>query len=414
MPDLTLNTKRTKLKNNEQGKSTFIDSSYEGLERDLVRSRRTLDTIVTCQEVFAKAQTKSDLMQRICDVMIQVGGFRMVWIGISQNNKAIKPLASSGIVDGYLESRKLAYRKEKGMGYPASSVIQSGKPYLIQDIARESEAVSWQTEALKRGYASVLALPLISNKKTFGSMCLYAGEPDYFIEKDTEYFNRLAENIVYSIVALQTRSERYRAEDDLKQSLEKLRKTLGAVIEALENAVEIRDPYTAGHQRRVADLGRSIAIEMGLAEDTVDGIRIGGILHDIGKIYVPTDILMKPRSLTPLEFDLIKLHPQVGYDVLKAIDFPWPVPKIILQHHERIDGSGYPQGLQGDQILMEAKILGVADVVEAMASHRPYRPALGIDKALEEISQQQGLLYSSEVVDACLRLFHEQNYIFKN
>jgi len=186
------------------------------------------------------------------------------------------------------------------------------------------------------------------------------------------------------------------------------------VIEALENAVEVRDPYTAGHQRRVADLGRAIAIQMDLSEDAIDGIKIGGILHDIGKIYVPTDILMKPRSLTPLEFDLIKLHPQVGYDVLKAIDFPWPVPKIILQNHERLDGSGYPQGLLADQILIEAKILGVADVVEAMASHRPYRPALGIDKALEEISQQQGVLYSTEVVKACLCLFRDQNYIFKN
>jgi len=224
-----------------------------------------------------------------------------------------------------------------------------------------------------------MALPLISNGKIFGSLSLYSGEPDYFTEKDVYHFNKLAENIVYGIVALQTRSKRYKAEDNLKKSLEKLRKTLSAIIEALENTVEVRDPYTAGHQRRVADLGRSIGSQMGFSEDIIDGIRIGGILHDIGKINVPIDILMKPGSLTDLEFSLIKLHPQVGYDVLKGIDFPWPVPKIILQHHERIDGSGYPKGLKNGDILMEAKILSVADVVEAMASHRPYRPALGVD-----------------------------------
>jgi putative nucleotidyltransferase with HDIG domain len=413
MPNRASKVKKREPVTGVQGMNVVMASSRDFLEKDLLRSRRTLDTIVTCQRVLALSQTKSELLQKICDTMIEVGGFRMAWIGIMQNH-SVRPLAFSGIVDGYLESRKLTCGSDKRMGYPAHRVIQSGQPYLVQDIVRESEAILWQTEALKRGYASVLALPLVSNKKTFGSMCLYASEPDFFSEKDAEYFNRLAENIVYGIVALQTRSERYRAEEDLKQSLDKLRKTLGAIIEALENTVEVRDPYTAGHQRRVADLGRSIAVEMGLAEDVVDGIRIGGILHDIGKIYVPTDILMKPRSLTPLEFDLIKLHPQVGYDVLKAIDFPWPVPKIILQHHERLNGSGYPQGLRGNQILIEAKILGVADVVEAMASHRPYRPALGIDKALEEISQKQGVLYSPDVVKACLTLFKEKKYVLKN
>ena len=338
----------------------------------------------------------------------------MVWIGIAQSDRTIRPLARAGFVEEYLEPRKLRIDEEKGFGYPAAQAIRSGKPYLVQDVVKASKAITWQTEALKRGYSSVLALPLVSDGKIFGSLSLYSGEPEYFSDRDAEYFNKLGENMVYGIVSLQTRSERYKAEEKLKKSLEKLRKTLSAIIEALENTVEVRDPYTAGHQRRVADLGRSIAFQMGFSEDTIDGIRISGILHDIGKIYVPTDILMMPRRLTEQEFDLIKLHPQVGYDVLKAIDFPWPVPKIILQHHERIDGSGYPQGLLGNDILMEAKILGVADVVEAMASHRPYRPALGVDKALEEICSKQGKLYSPDVVEACNALFHTHKYTFKN
>jgi len=386
--------------------------NYDQLERDLVRSRRTLETIVACQEVLATANTKADLLQKICDKIVEVGEFRMAWIGIAQNNRTIKPLAFSGIIDGYLESRKLTYDREEEFGYPAAKAICTGEPYFVQDIIKAPMAITWQTEALKRGYSSVLALPLISNGKTFGSLSLYSGDPAYFSETDAYHFNKLAENIVYSIVALQTRSERYKAEENLKKSFEKLRKTLGAIIKALENTVEVRDPYTAGHQRRVADLGRSIASQMGFSEDMIDGIRIGGILHDIGKINVPTDILMKPRSLTDLEFSLIKLHPQVGYDVLKGIDFPWPVPKIILQHHERIDGSGYPQGLRNDDILIEAKILSVADVVEAMASHRPYRPALGVDQALEEISEKKGTLYASEVAEVCLGLFNTHGYTF--
>lgn len=186
----------------------------------------------------------------------------------------------------------------------------------------------------------------------FGSLSLYSGEPGYFSETDAYHFNKLAENIVYGIVALQTRSDRFKAEDNLTKSLEKLRKTLGAIIEALENTVEVRDPYTAGHQRRVADLSRSIATQMGFSEDIIDGIRIGGILHDIGKINVPIDILI------------------------------------------------------------EAKILSVADVVEAMAFHRPYRPALGVDKALEEISDKKGSLYNCEAVDACIGLFNTHGYTF--
>jgi len=395
-------TKNVAKKNNDQ------------LERDLLRSRRTLETIVACQEVLAKAHNKTDLLQNICDVFVEVGQFRMAWIGIVQKNKTIKPLAFSGIIDDYLESRKLRYDREEEFGYPAAKAICTREPYFVQDIIKAPMSITWQTEALKRGYSSVMALPLVSNGKTFGSLSLYSGEPGYFSKKDAYHFNKLAENIVYGIVALQTRSERHKAEDNLKNSLEKLRKTLSAIIEALENTVEIRDPYTAGHQRRVADLGRSIACQMGFSEDITDGIRIGGILHDIGKINVPIDILMKPRSLTELEFSLVKLHPQVGHDVLKGIDFPWPVPKIILQHHERIDGSGYPQGLQDENILAEAKILSVADVVEAMASHRPYRPALGVDKALEEISDKKGSLYSSEVVEACLGLFNTHGYTFSS
>jgi len=204
-----------------------------------------------------------------------------------------------------------------------------------------------------------------------------------------------------------------RAEEDLRQSLEKLRKITGATIQAMAQTVEVRDPYTAGHQKRVADLARAIATRMGLSSDRVDGIRMAGVIHDIGKISLPAEILSKPGLLTPLEFSLIKTHSQIGYDILKDIEFPWDIATMVLQHHEKLDGSGYPQGVMADQILLEARILTVADVVEAMASHRPYRPSLGLDKALEEIRDKKGRSYDPDVVDACIHLFTENKFIFK-
>jgi len=177
--------------------------------------------------------------------------------------------------------------------------------------------------------------------------------------------------------------------------------------------VETRDPYTGGHQRRATNLARAIATEMGLSEEQIDGIRMAGLVHDLGKISVPAGILNKPSRLTEDEFGIVQTHPQVGYDILKTIEFPWPVAQIVLQHHERMDGSGYPKGLVGKDVLLEARILAVADVVEAMSSHRPYRPALGMDKALEEISRNKGVLYDPSVVDACLKVFTEKGLKFE-
>ena len=208
-------------------------------------------------------------------------------------------------------------------------------------------------------------------------------------------------------------TERKQAEEERKQSFERLQRALEETVNALASALEMRDPYTAGHQRRVTDLACTIAREMGLSDEQVDGIRLAGIIHDVGKIRVPGEILSWPGQLTEIDFNIIKTHPQVGYDILKTIEFPYAVAEIMLQHHERMDGSGYPSGLKDGEILLEARILAVADVVEAMASHRPYRPARGIDKALAEITKNKSVLYDPDVVDACLKLFKENKYKFK-
>ena len=205
-------------------------------------------------------------------------------------------------------------------------------------------------------------------------------------------------------------SEKKNMEAERQQNIERLRKSLEATINAMAATVETRDPYTAGHQRRVADLARSIAVEMKLGKGQIDSIRMAAAIHDIGKISLPTEILTKPTKLSDLEFSLIKTHSLSGYDILKDIEFPWPVADIVLRHHERMNGSGYPDGLKGENIPLEARILAIADVVEAITSHRPYRPALGIALALEEISRNKGSLYDADGADACLKLFKEKGY----
>lgn len=202
-------------------------------------------------------------------------------------------------------------------------------------------------------------------------------------------------------------------EKDRQKSLDQLRQSLEATIHAMAVTVELRDPYTAGHQRRVADLAYAIALEMNLEESRLTGLRMASTIHDLGKISIPSEILTKPTKLTYIEFEIVKTHAQAGYDILKDIDFPWPIARIVHEHHERMDGSGYPNGLKGEDILLESKILTVADVVEAMVSHRPYRAALGVEQALGEIIKNRGILYDEDVVDSCLKLFEEKRFIFE-
>lgn len=207
-------------------------------------------------------------------------------------------------------------------------------------------------------------------------------------------------------------TERKRAEGELTASYEKLHRSLNGTVAALATTSEMRDPYTAGHQKRVAQLACAIAGEIGLDSSRVKGIEVSGFLHDIGKISIPVEILSRAEKLGESEFNLLTGHPQVGHDILKSIEFPWEVAQVILQHHERLDGSGYPHGLTGDEIIFEAKILAVADVVDAMALHRPYRPALGVDAALEEITKNKNILYDPQAVDACVMLFNQKGFAF--
>ncbi len=203
-------------------------------------------------------------------------------------------------------------------------------------------------------------------------------------------------------------------EKELKQNYKKLQKIIEGTVNIITKVVETRDPYSTGHQQRVSKLATVIAQEMKLPQDKIEGTKIASLVHDIGKVNLPTEIISKPSKLVEVEFNLIKNYPKVGYDILRKVDFPWPIAEIVLQHQEKIDGSGYPRGLKGDEICIEAKILGVANVVEAMSSYKSYRPALSIEEALAEISNNKNVLFDPEVVDVCLKLFKEKSFKFES
>jgi PAS domain S-box-containing protein len=249
-------------------------------------------------------------------------------------------------------------------------------------------------------------IPILSAGQVVGVINIYVEEKHEQNKREEEFLCAVADVLAGIIKHKQ-------AEDEIRRNLHSLRKAIEGSIELTALMVEAKDPYTAGHQRRVSILSCAIAKEMHLSEEQIEGTKIAGLIHDLGKISIPSEILSKPGRITHIEFSLIKNHPKIGYNILKTTKFPWPIKQIVLQHHERMDGSGYPSGLSGEKILIEARILGVADVVEAISFHRPYRPALGIDKALEEISKNRGILYDPKVVDACLNLFTKKGFKFE-
>jgi HD-GYP domain-containing protein (c-di-GMP phosphodiesterase class II) len=269
----------------------------------------------------------------------------------------------------------------------SNNLLYLQKPFHRREIIQFATALStkWQTE--KELQALHANLELMVEKRTIELI-----ESNLMLKVEIENGNRMRQ--------------------ELKQSFENLKKVMDSTIQAIAIMVEKRDPYTSGHQQRVASLTRAIAEEIGLPADQIEGAYMAAAIHDIGKISLPAEILVKPIPLTDIEITLIQAHSQAGYDILAGIDFPWPIAEIVRQHHERLDGSGYPLGLSGDEILEAARIIGVADVFETMSSHRPYRPSLGIDKAIEEISMNRGVLYDPRAVDACLKLINEQKFEF--
>ncbi len=382
-------------------------SDRKQAEKSLSRANRALRTLSAGNEALVRATNENALLKAIANVIVEQSGYELAEVCYSEDNpeKSIRLTAWGGKAKKYFWEGHPSWADTEEGQLPMASAIRSGTTQIRRDLASESLFQPWREAALAQGYVSNIALPLSNGNRNFGALSIYSSEADAFDDEEVRLLEELANDLAYGIVTLRTRKEHEQHATILRQSMEQSIQTIAATVEA-------RDPYTAGHQKRVSELAKAIAHEMGLTEDQVNGIHFAAIIHDLGKIRVPAEILSKPGKLTKIEFALIQQHPQEGYDILKNVQFPWPIADIILQHHEKLDGTGYPQGLKGDQILLESRILTVADVVEAMSSHRPYRAALGIGPALDEIRRGRDTEYDPVAVDVCLKLFDENRFAF--
>lgn len=365
-----------------------------------------LKTVRSLHEILLRVDNLDAFFQDICEVLAELEGFKCVWIGrIQSGSYDVRPVACAGEGKECLAMVKITWDDSLYGKGAVGQAIRSGKICKVADTENDPSYEAWREEAMRRGYYSSIALPLRVDEEILGVLQVFSEEKDDFGLEEMDFLTEICRDISIGVRS-------FSLENELQQKLDHVRKTLGKTVESITRMTEIRDAYTSGHQQRVAKLACAIARDMGLSAHQIEGIRVAGLLHDIGKIAVPIEILTKPGRLSVFEFNIIKTHPEIGYEIVKGIDFPWPVAQGLLQHHERLNGSGYPLGVAGEKICLEAKILGVADVVEAMSSHRPYRPALGTAKALGEVLQKKDTLYDPHVVDSCVRIFKEQDFDF--
>jgi PAS domain S-box-containing protein len=371
--------------------------------RQLERTNRVLRTLSKGNRALVHATSEEELLSNVCRVLEEEGGYPYVWIALNDKK-------------GDLSLREECGRDSKQMGPWLAQLLASTSPNSPLELAMhasEPQFVTLEqghdgTEKQRQfvantGLSALLLLPLLYKNRRYGVVGIVAESRDVFDGQEMELLNEMAGDMAYGIQALRTNIAH-------EQGMVRIQQTMLQTIEAVSMTLEKRDPYTAGHQQRVVELAVAIARGMGIPEARVEGLRLGSLVHDIGKISVPAEILNRPGRLSEAEFSIIKAHSQMGYDILKGVEFDWPIAEMVLQHHERCDGSGYPRGLSGDEIALEARILGVADVVEAITSHRPYRPGLGIDFALQEIEKGRGTLYDTQVVNTCLGLFRQKGF----
>ena len=352
------------------------------------RTNRAVRALSGCSAVLAGATNEADLYDALCRSIVETGGYAAAIVAAGQPDAAngVRILAGDGRAD---------IRRRFQSHWSAPSALGHGP--IVRAIRTGELQIDRNPASNLPGWRSNVALPLPIAGAAGGALAIFAAEAGAFDCDELAVLTSIAGSLTLGVRGIRARCERDGAIASLEASVQQ-------AVQALSRAVELRDPYTSGHQQRVAVLAAAIGERMGLSREDVRAIRVAAVLHDIGKIYVPAEILCKCGPLSKAEMDLMRAHPQAGAEILEKIDFPWPVAETVRQHHERLDGSGYPRGLRGDEILPAARVIAVADVVEAMVSHRPYRPALSSQRALDEIAGGRGVLYDTQAVDACLEL----------
>ncbi|MFC1748091.1 HD domain-containing phosphohydrolase [Pseudomonadota bacterium] len=390
-----------------------LEDEVKKRTQQLARVNKALHTLSAGNEALVRAENEAQLLDKICRTIQHVGGYTAVWVAYL-DEKVLHRQASKGIADTFHETIKLKEDNSSKTEFCPLSKACEGEPLIIDDINIENICTNYRDWLKSYGIRSVFAFPLKINDEVFGLFVIYAKGTKAFGTEENKLLCELGDDLTYGIKTQRLREEHDQVLQEKVASAHRLEESMVQSIGAIAMTLEKRDPYTAGHQQRVAQIAVGIAQELGLDKQTIEGLKLGALIHDIGKVYVPSEILNRPGELTPEERELVKSHSEVGYDIMKDVTFPWPVAQMILQHHERFDGSGYPSGLKGEEIILEARIMAVADVVEAMSSHRPYRAALGIDAALEEIEQHSGTSYDDKVAAAVLSLFKEKGFVMKD
>ena len=375
---------------------------------------RALRTLAAANHELVRASSESTFLQTVCEIAVKKGGYLMAWIGLAEygQDKAVRPVAQYGYEEGYLASTGITWADTKRGLRPAGTAIRTGRTQVNQNVLTNSLLSSSRKTALKQGFQASIGLPLKRELGAFGALTIHAREADAFGAEEVALLEELAGDVAFGIINLRARAQRVGSAEQIRQYELRIRQGVEETVEVVCAALKAHDAYTYGHQKRVAALALAIAHEMGLPENEVYAVKVAALVHDIGNLMVPAEILGKTDALSEVEFSLVQEHAQAGRDILKDITFPWAIADIVWQHHERLDGSGYPRGLRGDEILLGARIVAVADVVEAMASDRPYRPELSIDLALQEIGRGRGVAFDSTVVDACIKLCRENRFVF--
>jgi PAS domain S-box-containing protein len=381
-------------------------SARRTAEATLQRINRTLRMLTIGREALLREQDEAALLRRMVDVIVRDGGHPLAWISLMADAPGVFRLAAhSGGEPGILQRLGAFALDALNPDAPLHRVLQTGQPQIIQDIQADESLAFWHADAARAGYRALALLPLRDAGTTIGVLGICAGRVVSFDKHEVRLLRELAESLAFGIATLRLRQAQ-------EQVTERLERSMVATIGAITAIFEARDPHTSGHQFNVARLARAIAAELGLSESEARAIYLASLVHDLGKIQVPIAVLTKPGPLTGGDREILMTHSQAGFEVLDRVDFPWPIARMVLQHHERIDGSGYPDGLRGDAILFSARILAVADVVEAICLDRPHRSGQGIEAALAEIAGNRGTLYDADAADACLRLFREGRFSF--
>ncbi len=365
---------------------------------------------------LGRARSTEGLLQTICEAITRQSVYVLACVGIAEDDadKNIRIAAAAGSAVGYLKGLHLSWSEDDPGGRgPSGLSIRTNELQILEDTETSSIFVPWRERARKFGIRSSVSIPLRIEGGWQAVLGVYSARPRAFETAPVEIFQHLGEQIVHGVEALE-RKQLLDAERMHRERTQKhLSEALAASVSAMVTAMEMRDPYTAGHESRTAEIVYAIGKEMGWDDVRLQGMRMAAMVHDIGKISIPAEILNKQGRLSAAEYELVKVHPESGYVILKDIPFDLPIADIVRQHHEKLDGSGYPLGLKGKDILDESKVLAVADILEAMASPRPYRKAMGLKVALEEIEKEAGTLLDAEVVRICTNLFRKKRLVIQ-